>query len=266
MTIPRAHRRFTRAYLFAATAFLLAGCSTLRQEFDQQQVPAGSADVVFVADGAGDYRRCSHALKQACAESDLPLLVETFVWSHGHRRIAVDQFDRDHARSQGHRLAELVMERRRAHPEGKIYLVGHSAGSRVVVNAAEELPDGSIQRIILLSPALPAAYDLRPALRHAVDGIDVHYSSHDLWELGTVVRVLTMFLGEFGPVAGVQGFEPIIFSPEDCACYRKLRQHPWDPSVREATGHDGGHYGCYQQGYLRHYVLPSMSLLPSFPI
>ena len=45
---------------------------------------------------------------------------------------------------------------------------------------------------------------------------------------------------------------------EDVACYAKLRHYPWEPRLAW-TGHEGGHFGCYQPGYLRAFVLPLLT-------
>ena len=39
------------------------------------------------------------------------------------------------------------------------------------------------------------------------------------------------------------------------ALHAKLKQHAWRPEISR-TGHGGGHYGSYQPGHLRAYVLP----------
>jgi hypothetical protein len=41
--------------------------------------------------------------------------------------------------------------------------------------------------------------------------------------------------------------------------FRKLRQHDWEP-YQESYGHDGGHYGAYQQSFLRTHVLPLLRI------
>src|SRR5437870_4857003 len=80
----------------------------------------------------------------AAADIRAPLQVETFVWSHGYKKIVPDQTDFPHARLQGQRLAEVVLAYCRQHPDARIHLVGHSAGSMVVLSAAEHLPPGTV--------------------------------------------------------------------------------------------------------------------------
>ena len=55
-------------------------------------------------------------------------------------------------------------------------------------------------------------------------------------------------------LAGRYGFTPVVACPSDVALYGGLRQHTWSPAVAW-TGHDGGHYGSVQAGFLRAYVL-----------
>src|SRR5262245_22341546 len=123
--------------------------------------------VLFVADGAGDYRACSSSLRETVQTDGRPLEVVTFVWSHGYLRNFADHVDYAFARFRGCELAEHVLEQRRTRPDLPVSLVGHSAGCGVVLAAAEQLPPDTIDRIILLSPSVSAEYDARSALRAA---------------------------------------------------------------------------------------------------
>jgi pimeloyl-ACP methyl ester carboxylesterase len=214
--------------------------------------------VVYVADGAGDFRATSAALRQIIAESGSPLEVETVTWSHGYGQVIPDQVDELYARSQGHRLAAKIAARRRTNPDEEIYLVAHCAGSAVILAAAESMPAGSVDRIILLAPSVPSNYDLRLALHCARDGIDVFYSGKDRWCLGMFLRLEILVGTRYSPVAGRFGFQPVIETVEDAACYDRLHQHPWQPG-QARTGNTGGHYGSYQPGFLRVYVLPLLA-------
>jgi pimeloyl-ACP methyl ester carboxylesterase len=217
-------------------------------------VPESVRAVVFVADGAGDFRCTSAALRQAVDDAGLPLDVETFVWSHGYRRRLADQMDKRHAHAQGQRLAGLIAAHLQSCPGASIYLLGHSAGAAVVLAAAECLPPASVERVILLAPALPADYDLRLALRATRQGIDVFCSGRD--SCLRVVECLELFKnGRCCTPAGSSGFRPLIHPAEEAALYGKLRQYPWNPGL-ECFGNDGGHSGCYQQEFLRAFVLP----------
>jgi pimeloyl-ACP methyl ester carboxylesterase len=236
------------------------GCVGPRQEVCAPVVvPPGQRGVVFAVDGAGGFEATSAALRQAVQDACLPLWVEPVEWSHGLGRVLSDEMDGEHSRAEGQCLAGRIAALRRDHPDGEIYVVGHSAGSAVVLAAAEALPPAAVDRIILLAPSVSAGYDLRPALSCARRGIDVFYSTRDIAYLGLGVAVVGTADRCWGcAAAGRTGFCPAVATPEDAALYAKLRQHPWESCV-EWTGHHGGHYGGYQPLYLRAYVLPLLT-------
>jgi pimeloyl-ACP methyl ester carboxylesterase len=214
--------------------------------------------VVFVANGSGDFRTVSANLCQAVAEAAAPLQVETFVWSRGCGRYVLDHTDHANHLAQGRRLAAQVAAYRRACPGRRVSLVGHSAGCAVALAAAEALPPGGVDRIVLLAPSVCTAYDLRPALRAARCGIDAFYSGRDRLVLGLGMRIVGTAEHGCRTAAGRYGFTPVVAGPADAALYGKLRQHPWDPAVRW-SGNDGGHYGSNRAGFLKAYVLPLLA-------
>jgi pimeloyl-ACP methyl ester carboxylesterase len=212
-------------------------------------------NVVFVADGAGNYQMASKMLRTAVEETGAPIQVETFVWSHGYKKVLPDQLDFSHAQAQGELLAEVVVAYRQQHPRARIHLVGHSAGSMVVLSAAEHLPPGSLCSIVLLGPSVSSEYDIRPALRCARCGLEVHYSSRDWLYLGFCTSLVGCADRRYCGASGRRGFSLRVESPEDAGLLEHLHQHPWQASDRE-LGHNGGHYGAYQTEYLKARVLP----------
>lgn len=235
------------------------GCLAARPAARPNPVCCGGQGVIYAVDGAGSFQAMSGSLQQAVAEERLPFCVETFYWSHGYGRFIADQTDRDHAVTRGRQLAGQILGRRQAYPQAPVYLVGHSAGSGVVLAALEVLPPDSVERVVLLAPAVAADYDMRPALRACRKGIDVIYSTRDWFYLGLGTAILGTADGCQGcDAAGRTGFRPILQTPDDCRLYRRLRQHPWHPSL-ETVGNFGGHYSCYNPGYLRIYVLPLLT-------
>lgn len=224
-------------------------------------VPLSAAErdgVVIVVDGAGDYRGMSTAMTQAVMENNSPLVVEPACWSHGYGRSIADQMDRAHARAQGERLAARVLAYRETCPGRPIFLMAHSAGGTVVLEAAQCLPPDSVERIILLEVTMSAYVDVRPMLCCSRQGVDVFCSCRDrcAW---FVSFTLIGAEGHLCPlIAARRGFvkqKPVTL--EDHLLYRKLRQYHWDPSW-SWTGHEGGHYGIYMPGFLRHVVLPML--------
>jgi pimeloyl-ACP methyl ester carboxylesterase len=216
---------------------------------------APAQDVVFIANGSGDFRTASRALEQAVAETGAPLQLETLVWSYGFGRYLRDHTDHHNHVAAGCCLAQLVAVSRQACPDRAVFLVSHSAGSAVVLTAAANLPPGSVERIVLLAPSVCADYDLRPALRGTRCGIDNFRSRRDLLELGVGVTLAGTADRRWSAAAGRVGFHPVVTCPGDAELYAKLREHPWDEDVAW-TGNHGGHYGTQRGDFARVYLLP----------
>lgn len=241
---------------------LLAGCcspgdrSTVCRA--APSAPAQSLGVVFVANGSGDFHTVSTNLSRVIAETNTPLHVETVCWSLGFGRYLSDHVSHGNHLVHGRRLAAQVAAYRQAYPDRRIFMIGHSAGTAVVLAAAEMLPPDSVDRIVLLASSVCVAYDLRPALRAARYGIDTFHSTEDHLILGLGMRIFGTAEGQCTTAAGQRGFMPVIACPADAALYNKLRQHQWDPAV-QWSGNDGGHYGTNRAGFLRAYVLPLLT-------
>src|SRR5262249_21829924 len=112
-----------------------------------------------------------------------------------------------------------------------------------------------VDRVILLAPSVCVSYDLRPPLRSARAGIDVFHSSEDIAILSLGMHIIGTAEGGCRSAAGVRGFSRVIACASDAALYWELHQHAWSAAVAW-SGHDGGHYGSNQPGFLRAYVLP----------
>src|SRR5204863_8018990 len=104
-------------------------------------------------------------LATVVAEAHLPLTVSEFNWSHGGGRIFADLRSQSNHRTMGKQLASAVLAQRAACPNGRVVIVTHSAGAAVTLAAADCLPDHSVDRIIMLAPAVSPGCDVRPALR-----------------------------------------------------------------------------------------------------
>jgi pimeloyl-ACP methyl ester carboxylesterase len=247
-----------RQSLFACLLVMGAGCATATPRHYVLDPPLPPAvpptAVVFVANGSGDFRTVTANLTDVVVQQRVPLQVETVSWSHGYGRYVIDHVDHANQLAEGQRLACRVAAYRRDFPGRRVYLMGHSAGCAVVLAAAEQLPPNSVDRLILLAPSVCTSYDLRPALRGA-RAVDVFYSGEDRWVLGLAMWVVGTADRGCRTAAGRDGFAPVVECPGDGELYARLQQHPWHAAV-EWSGHDGGHYGNNQAGFLRAYVLP----------
>lgn len=216
--------------------------------------------LVWVLDGAGDLRGSSTALAQANLMAGTPLELCVFPWSHGYRRMLLDQTDMAHARVQGARLAAAILERQQREPGRRVVLAAHSAGCAVAVAAGDVLPPDSVDRILLLAPSVSTGYDLRPTLRAAREGVDVFCSKKDWVALGFVVRVVgTTDNARSGTAAGRFGFQPKGDRSLDDAEANRLRQHFWSADVAW-TGHTGGHHGMHAPAFVHAYLFPLMGV------
>jgi pimeloyl-ACP methyl ester carboxylesterase len=170
--------------------------------------------------------------------------------------VVPDVTDIDHSECEAKRLARLISAYRDRFPNVPIFLVGYSAGAHVVLEATRSLPPDSVERIVLLAPAVAADYDLRPALASARQGVHVFYSERDSIYLGIGTAITGTADGQRGvPPAGRIGFDPPELSPAECHLAGRLHQHPWDRSV-VWTRNNGTHDGTLRPAYLRAYILP----------
>ena len=165
-----------RRLAIGLVVLLVPACTMLPRDTTAPAPPVPPTHVIFVADGAGDYRAASTTMRETAAADGWPLDIRTFIWSHGFMRNLADHTDYQWARKRGRELAGVVLAQKQARPDLPVSLVGHTAGSFVVLVAAEQLPPDTLERIVLLSPSVSSGYDVRPALHAARNGMDVFYS------------------------------------------------------------------------------------------
>ena len=214
--------------------------------------------LVWVLDGAGDLKGCSNALTQANTIVGAPVELSVFPWSHGHRRLLLDQIDMSHARIQGAKLAQAIQERKAQEPGRRVIVIGHSAGCAVVLAACDFLPMDAVERVVLLAPSVSTGYDIRPTLWSAKEGVDVFCSTKDWVALGFVIRVVgTTDNFWSGSAAGRWGFRPKVTTGYADIEASRLRQHFWSQDVAW-TGHTGGHHGMHAPAFVQNYLLPLM--------
>jgi hypothetical protein len=244
--------------VLGTSALTACGCATVARH-EMYSPPSCPAGVVFVADGSGNLRGTFDSLSKAVADEGVPLCVERVDWSHGTCRILSDLHGRSHQRAKGHDLAGQIIAFRQTHPGGRVCLIGHSTGAAIVLAAAESLPSGSVNRIVLLAPAVSPSYDLRPALACSCEGIDSFHSGRDC--LSFLLAAVGTADGSWVRSAGRDGFQPVSHGPEDDRLYERLRQHPWQWDF-VGVGNQGGHFGWTGYECVRTCVLP---LLVSSP-
>lgn len=235
-----------------------AGCVSVPQSplASTGKKPVGPAKgIVFCADGAGGYGWTTEALAYTAAEEGVPVYVKLVDWSHGRGWMITDNCHWRNTAEQGKKLADKVAAARERYPGVPVYLVGHSAGCAVCLEAARHLNRNSVERIVLLAPSVSPSYDLRPALGCADKGVDVFISRQDWVTLGLTMRLFGTTDRRWTSAAGKVGFRRPYDGSAGAELYSKLHEHVWQPSDFD-TGHHGGHYGSYVPGFLKAKVLP----------
>jgi hypothetical protein len=219
---------------------------------------ASAQGLVLVADGVGGLDLCGIGLRYMLGREGLPYAVEVFPWGHGFGRWFADLTDvanRDH---QAQQVAEAVRHFRSAHPGQPVFLVAKSGGTGVVVKALEQLEAESVERVVLLAPALSPGYDLAPALRAVRRELVVFWSPLDLIILGAGTRLFGTIDRVKTVAAGLVGFltpRPDDPDAERVRRYAKVRQVRWRTEMVSA-GYLGGHVGPDHPRFLRKYVVP----------
>lgn len=211
--------------------------------------------VVFVAGGAGSIANLAGILRWSLRQVNSPLEVRDFDWSHGKGRVVRDIQDIRHIIQKADELAQQILEYQAAHPDRPIYLVGRSTGAMIVLLAAEKLPLASLERIILLSPAVSPNYDLLPALRTTRSEIVSFHSRLDIPVLNWGTSLVGTADRYYTPSAGLNGFAIPAATNE----YQRLKQIEWSPS-KAWYGHLGGHMGNGMPLFLLYEVTPHLRM------
>jgi hypothetical protein len=220
--------------------------------------PAGCRGLVLVADGVGGLDLCGTALRYVLAAEGLPYAVRVLPWGHGLGRWYADLTRVANRDAKAALVADAVRRFKSTRPDGPAFLVAKSGGSGVVVKALEQLEEDSVERAILLAPALSPGYDLAAALRAVRREAVAFWSPLDVIVLGAGTRLFGTADRVRTVAAGMVGFRP----PLGQTGYAKLRQVRWD--VRMASsGYLGGHVGTDSPIFLRRYVVPLLRTGPA---
>jgi pimeloyl-ACP methyl ester carboxylesterase len=222
------------------------------------ETPAGQegAGLVLVADGIGGMNLVGTALQYVLPQAGLPHALRVIPWGHGFGRWHTDLTNVENHAARALELAAEAEAFRLARPGAPVFLIGKSGGCGVIVRALETLPECSIERAVLLAPALSPSYDLTRALRAVRQELVVFWSPLDVFVLGLGTRIFGTIDRRRTVSAGLVGFrQPETLDDAGRAQYAKLRQVRWHPRMAP-TGNLGGHVGPDLPGFLRAYVAP----------
>jgi hypothetical protein len=213
---------------------------------------------VLVADGIGGLDLCGIALRAVLRAERLPYIIQLFRWGHGMGRWHADLTDAVNRDTKAQLIAETIRQFKIDQPSVPVYIVAKSGGAGVVVKALERLGEQTVERVILLAPAVSPGYDLARALRTVRREIVVFWSPLDVFILGAGTRLFGTIDRVKSVSSGLVGFQvPSVDGTDDARnlVYSKLRQVRWRPRMA-ATGYFGGHMGPDSPLFLRKYVVP----------
>jgi hypothetical protein len=208
------------------------GCAGPMRAQSLEAVAPQPPGVIFVVGGIGGWDPLPRSAELVFPRLGVPHKVCDFIWTHGWGQLFRDLQDTPHVARKAAELAALIAEFKACEPDRPVYLLAKSGGAGLALLAAERLPPGTLERIILLSAAVSPGYDLCGALRATRGEIVSFYSRHDRvilgWgtsRFGTIDRVR-------GPGAGLTGFvPPPDLDEEERGLYRRLVQIHWKPSM-----------------------------------
>ena len=214
--------------------------------------------LVFVANGVGGSTVVSDNLLDLNGEKQLGLRIQMVPWCR-HNSLFMDLTDQEAQLKAAARIACSVSAIRQDCPNAHIFFVGHSAGARVVLAAAEMLPPQSVDRIIVLAPAVSYTTDLTTALKTSRYGIDNFFSSEDS-VLDSENRRYRNADGPKTHAAGRAGFHLVSCDKQDIDLYRNVRQYRW---TAEHCG-NGGHYAWALRHNMKNAIVPLFFTAPVF--
>jgi len=223
----------------------------------QRQALPGNRGLILVADGTGGELWATVSIRSALERTGAPFDMDSEPWSK-IEGLAVDHSFVDDIERAAQRMASKVAAARRAAPGRRIVLVGFSAGTAVVLKAAEQLPPNSVDRIILLASSVANDYDLRGALRATWEAIDSYYSGRDhvlRYGVRKVGDPAGTTDGKRAPAAGLVGFVGGRGNALEPQLYQKLLQYPWREEYAPYGVH-GGHFGWVRPRFVEAFILP----------
>ncbi len=214
-----------------------------------------SPDAVIVVTGVQGHGREYSGLRKAILESYVTD-VRMFVWGVPKPLFFLNFSNSSiHSRAE-ERLARVIAEHRTRFPEGRLSLVGHSAGCGVILGALARVGEEyDVQHVILLAPSVSPDYDFSRAMMRVRLRAHIFVSDRDTlflkWRtghFGTYDRVKTAAAGNVG--FNLDNLPPSVRT--------KVQQHHYHIGW-QSLGHDGGHFGALSRKFAEGVLAPLLN-------
>ncbi len=187
---------------------------------------------------------------------------ETFTWT-SFLGWGADHLVASRSPAKARKLARRIEELRRRNPEGRIHLIGLSAGTSLLVRALERLPDDVlVDHVVLFSCSRSADGDLTAALEHVKGRLYATCSRRDAI-LGTMAVTAD---GRMTAPAGRRGFVlPDDLTDQAASQYAKVVNLPWKAAYLR-YGWNGGHLRVTEPRFVRSVIAPRILSAEPFPL
>jgi pimeloyl-ACP methyl ester carboxylesterase len=239
--------------LIALLVLLMSGLTLCAQELPTQP------GVVFLVGGAGGIENLHTFTRWAMKQAKLPHEIKHFDWTHGKGRFVKDIQDTRHLLLKAEELRQQILKYHAEYPDRPIYLIGKSTGCFIVLWAAEKLPIASLEKVILLSPAVSPGYDLAEAISSIRTTLVSYRSRYDVFILDWATSIVGTADRQYSSSAGKKGFtKPVPPLPEHDV-YSRLIQIDWSLD-KVWYGHLGGHLGNGMPLFLFFEVMPLLKV------
>lgn len=204
--------------------------------------------------GIGGQRVCDAWLVRGLQQGGFAGAVEFYDWTGGKTGIEALQGRTLHE-AEARKIADKLVDYRRAHPTTPIYITAHSGGCGLAAWALELLPDDiQVEAVFMFAPALSPEYDLTKALKHVKTQLYAFSSPHDSVVLGTGTKLFGTIDGLRVEAAGLNGFvQP---KTADAEQYKKLLAQPYQKEWLAKYGNAGSHICPLRTKFAREYVAP----------
>ena len=238
----------------AVVATVAMGCEPRQITISDRFTEKGLVIVLPGIDGRTPH---NEAICRTVVDEGVEAAVELYDWTTPLDLLG-NQTNYHRNRRVSRKLASRIVRYREDHPNGRVVLIGHSAGTGIAVWAAEALPDGmQIDRIVMLASSLSPTYDLSKVLGHLRNGIVSFYSARDIELLGAGTTLFGTVDRKNTEAAGKVGFQLALAGARGAG----VRQIAWQPRMSE-MGYHGDHFSCCAEKFIGSWVLPLIS--PAF--